>query len=531
MKKAPKVLVVGSLVMDMIITAPKFPSEGESVFGDSFSTAPGGKGANQAVQAARLGADVTMVGMVGADANGKALIDSLKESGVNVDNMMINNSVATSVANVQIQKTPDKTENRIIIIAGSNNSIKVKDVEFLKDSISEYDIVLLQNEIPEEINVEVARYANAAGVPVMLNPAPYRELPEELVALTSYVSPNEHEAKDMTGVEIKSKDDVKRALEILKSKGVKNPLITLGSDGCALLEDGEVFFCPCAKTGTVIDPTAAGDSFIGAFCTATAAGISGMDRLHFANHTAAITVCGMGAQPSLPKLDSVVSLLCRNGFDTEPYSILSRTKDQDAEHIPDVLDSFVDICVKEFEASAYNVDHEALFAAASLILDAKAKSNRLHITGIGKPSHIAGYAASLISSTGTPAYYLHGTEAVHGSCGQLVEGDVVICISNSGETAELKATAIAIKNNGCKIIALTSNPNSWLGSFADVCLVAKVDHEGGVLNRAPRASILSETFVLQCLSVLLQEKSSLTPEKYVRFHPGGTLGKLRDNEK
>ena len=144
---------------------------------------------------------------------------------------------------------------------------------------------------------------------------------------------------------------------------------------------------------------------------------------------------------------------------------------------------------------------------------------------------MAGYIASLISSTGTPAYYLHGTEAVHGSCGQLVAGGVVICISNSGETSELKATAIAIRNNGCKIIAVTGNRESWLAKYSDAHILAGVNSEGGPLNRAPRNSILAENLALQVLSVILQEKKNLSPQQYVLRHPGGSLGALRENEK
>ena len=195
------------------------------------------------------------------------------------------------------------------------------------------------------------------------------------------------------------------------------------------------------------------------------------------------------------------------------------------------LDNFVQISVEEFQKVVQSLDKESIQKAADLILEAKRNGNRLHITGIGKPGHVSTYTASLFSSTGTPTYYLHGTEAVHGSCGQLVEGDVVICISNSGETTELKATAAAIRNNGCKLIAVTGNPDSWLGKYCEVCLKAGVDREGGVLNRAPRASILAEIFVLQCLSVVLQEHADLTPESYIRRHPGGKLGELRENEK
>ncbi len=197
----------------------------------------------------------------------------------------------------------------------------------------------------------------------------------------------------------------------------------------------------------------------------------------------------------------------------------------------DALTGFTEILRRELDGFLAEMKREDLLPAARLIREAEAAGGRLHVTGIGKPAHIAAYAASLFSSTGTPAYFLHGTEAVHGSCGQLAPGDVVICISNSGETAELKATAAAIRRNGCKVIAVTGNPDSWLGRFADATLAAPVREEGGPLNRAPRASFLVETIVLQGLSILLQEKRGLTPQEYVLRHPGGSLGQLRENEK
>ena len=177
------------------------------------------------------------------------------------------------------------------------------------------------------------------------------------------------------------------------------------------------------------------------------------------------------------------------------------------------------------------IDEKEYTDSANLIIKAQERGNRVHITGIGKPGHVATYSASLLSSTGTPAYFLHGTEAVHGSCGQLLPGDVVICISNSGETAELKATVTAIKNNGCSIISITGNRNSWLAKQGDTHILASVKEEGDPLNRAPRASILAETYVIQRLSLLLQAYRNLDPAQYIKWHPGGTLGNLRDNEK
>lgn len=197
----------------------------------------------------------------------------------------------------------------------------------------------------------------------------------------------------------------------------------------------------------------------------------------------------------------------------------------------ETLEAFVQISREEFNEFLTTIKPEDYEKACEVILQAEKNGGRVHITGIGKPSHVANYMASLLSSTGTPTYFLHGTEAVHGSCGQLVAGDVVICISNSGETAELKATVTAIKNNGCKVISVTGNPDSWLGKVGDACLFAGVKQEGGPLNRAPRASILAEIAVLQGLSVVLQATRGLTPAEYVRWHPGGTLGKLREDEK
>ncbi len=184
--------------------------------------------------------------------------------------------------------------------------------------------------------------------------------------------------------------------------------------------------------------------------------------------------------------------------------------------------------VMHFISNINTADYEA---AVSLITESKSLGRRLHITGIGKPGHVAEYMASLFSSTGTPCYFLHGTEAVHGSCGQLVSGDIVICISNSGETSEMKSTVLAIKNNGCKIIGVSGNSDSWLAKQSDVFICAGVEAEGGPLDRAPRNSILAEILALQTLSVGLQAECNQTPEQYVRCHPGGKLGELKEDEK
>lgn len=188
------------------------------------------------------------------------------------------------------------------------------------------------------------------------------------------------------------------------------------------------------------------------------------------------------------------------------------------------VQEFLSIAKESVDEYVAGIDFAALSAAKQLILAAEAKGNRLHVTGIGKPGHVSGYAASLFSSTGTPTYELHGTECVHGSAGQTRPGDVVIAISNSGETNELKATVTCLKGVGVHIIALTGNPNSWLANEAEVALIAGVKQEGDSMDKPPRASILAEIIELQCLSILLQNEFGLDPKQYVKWHPGGALG-------
>lgn len=164
--------------------------------------------------------------------------------------------------------------------------------------------------------------------------------------------------------------------------------------------------------------------------------------------------------------------------------------------------------------------------AIDLILTAEENGGRLHLTGVGKPEYVATYIAALLNSTGTPAYFLHGTEAVHGSAGQVVRGDVVIAISNSGETEELKETVTAVKRIGASIIGVSGHADSWLAQHSDVFLFAGVAKEGDPLNLPPRTSVLAEIYVLAALSVALQVCKGLTKQQYNLLHPKGRLGQL-----
>lgn len=310
--KKPKILVVGSFVMDQIATTRIFPREGQTVLGEAFSKAPGGKGANQAVQAARLGADVTMIGKVGRDSNGEELVGTCREAGIAVDQVLYDEKESSGCSVIVLEKADSgQTQNRIIVIPGANMTIRPEELAYLEDRIAEYDLVMLQLEIPMEINELVAEMAHKKGVPVMLNSAPSAPLSAHLLSCLAFISPNEHEATDLTGVAIERDekgirlDQVQRAAEVLHDKGVEHVLITLGHSGAALYSGGQLIYSPCIPGTSAVDPTAAGDSFVGAFCAGYCCGWDWASILRFANHTAAITVSRMGAMPSLPTLKEV----------------------------------------------------------------------------------------------------------------------------------------------------------------------------------------------------------------------------------
>ena len=179
LKHNPRILVVGSLVMDLVVSTEEFPGPGETVLGKSFFTAPGGKGANQAIQAARLGADVTMVGAVCSDEYGSRLIESLKSSGVNAQRVRRTDKASSAIGNILLtQKDGVTLHNRIIVVPGANATLSHEDVAWLEREIHSFDMVMLQFEIPMEVNIQVAAFAAAAGVPVTVNPAPYAPLAE-----------------------------------------------------------------------------------------------------------------------------------------------------------------------------------------------------------------------------------------------------------------------------------------------------------------------------------------------------------------
>ena len=319
--KSPRILVVGSFIMDLVAMADRAPAMGESVIGHSFRTAPGGKGANQAVQAARLGARTFMAGCVGDDVYGQQMLSALSDSGVDTAHVKISREHPTGVGHIQIQTGCGGVQNRIIVVPGANFDLMPSDLWWLEKEINIYDIVMMQLELRMETIEYVAAVAKAAGVPVMLNTAPAAPLPDSLLSCVTFISPNETEASLLTGVKTDAQGrlsgtSLEQAASALMAKGVPNVIITLGDEGAAICTSQGVKRIPCVKMTSVKDPTAAGDSFVGAFCAGYAAGLSNEEALSLAVHTAAITVCGYGAIPSLPTLEKVEALMAERGFDS-----------------------------------------------------------------------------------------------------------------------------------------------------------------------------------------------------------------------
>ncbi|WP_429338972.1 ribokinase [Ornithinibacillus bavariensis] len=289
--KKPKVTVVGSINMDLIVKTGKVPNQGETVLGDSFSTLPGGKGANQAVAAARLGSYVSMIGSVGNDEFGKILINILKEEGINTKGISISEEEATGIATIIISEN----DNRIIVAPGANRGVTPSVVASHKELILESDVVLLQLEIPLDTVVYTTELCNENNIPVIINPAPYQALPSKVINLATYLTPNDIEAEAIT---------MDTMLHTIQEKLI----ITKGADGVVFYQGNEEATVP-GFIVEVEDTTGAGDTFNGAFATKIGSGASLDDAILFANAAAALSVTKFGAQAGMPTEQQVNDFL------------------------------------------------------------------------------------------------------------------------------------------------------------------------------------------------------------------------------
>ncbi len=299
--KNKKILVIGSSNTDMTVKCAHLPAPGETVMGGSFITGPGGKGANQAVAAARLGGDVSFVCKVGRDGFGDCALKGYESEGIDVAHVLRSDQ-PSGVALILVD---EKAENSIAVAPGANSDLTVADIESVADEIRSADILLLQLEIPVESVLRAAQIAAEAGVYVILNPAPACRIPEEIYPCLSLLSPNQTEISSMTGIDAEDASSARDAVRALLDKGVKNVIITMGSKGSTVYSNGQFTHISAMKVDAV-DTTAAGDTFCGALAVGLSEGLSLEKSAVFATKASALAVQKMGAQSSIPYRKEII---------------------------------------------------------------------------------------------------------------------------------------------------------------------------------------------------------------------------------
>ncbi|MFM1654665.1 ribokinase [Brevibacillus sp. B_LB10_24] len=301
MKTAPQVVVIGSLNMDIVVEADRPPAMGETVSGNQVHFIPGGKGANQAVAAARLGAKTRMIGAVGDDAFGAQLLASLEQDGIGTQTVKTVAEVATGIASILLSQG----DNSIIVVPGANYRCLPEDVDRHMEALEQADVILLQLEIPLETVVHAAKRAKALGKKVVLNPAPARELPDELYQHVDVIIPNETELALLSGISGEGDEQLTGAMKRLLAKGVQTVITTLGAQGAAYLVRGGQLGKAAGHKVEVVDTTGAGDSFNAGFAVALASGKSLAEAVSYAGRVAALAVTRLGAQRGMPTSDEV----------------------------------------------------------------------------------------------------------------------------------------------------------------------------------------------------------------------------------
>jgi ribokinase len=300
------IVVFGSINIDLVVRTPRLPAPGETLTGHTFFTAPGGKGANQAVACARLGAPTRMVGRVGDDLFGEQLRASLRSFGVQDDGVL----TTPGPSGVALIAVDDLAENTIVIVPGANGSVSIADIPRLEAVLDGARILLVQLEVPIETVVAAARVAHARGMTVILDPAPALPLPDELYALADIITPNEHEAATLTGIAVHDDRGAIAAARALIARGARSVALKLGARGALTADaEGEQFWSPF--TVIPVDTVAAGDAFNGGLAVALSEGRSFDEAIRWGLAAGALSVTRHGAQPSMPERDEVLTLLAQ----------------------------------------------------------------------------------------------------------------------------------------------------------------------------------------------------------------------------
>lgn len=522
---------IGSMVVDRLHRIPRvLGAEEKGILrpmsdGRPEQTFVGGVVLNHLGWAAALGLRTGVFGKQAEDENGRFLRAAMDRLGIERD--LVLDGSASSVAHIFVD---DEGGRAIYMAPGATSEttseqVRNRHAAFITGSRRVSTEV---SQLPLAAALEALRIAEEAGIPsvVDLDVPPMDAVPglgdqatlEAVLRRATLLKPAKAAAREL----LPGTDGDALAIAEGMRKRCGNPVVVVtdGEAGCAISAAGVAIRVPAYVANQVIDTTGAGDAFLGGLLVALEQGLDWVDAGKLANACGTACVERLGAFPEEPEAARARVLEL---YDGAPLSLAPLPEAPAGLARSEAID-FFDVALAELRALRERVDPASFDEAVRLIRTAEAEGGRVHVTGIGKPEHVAHYAASVLSSTGTPATFLHGTEAVHGSAGQVVSGDVVIAISNSGETEELHRTVEAVRGLGAKLIAVTGALRSRLGRIADVALDAGVALEGGGLGFAPRSSVAAEILVLAALSALLESERGFKRAEYHARHPSGKLG-------
>ncbi|MBI4482048.1 MAG: SIS domain-containing protein [Acidobacteria bacterium] len=520
---------IGSMVVDVIRRTPRLISAEEKIALDSFGDGAmvrrvvGGVVLNHLAWARALGLQVGVFGKQGNDQAGRFIRTEISRLGI--DQEILTTGTASSESLVFVDRSGERA---IYMSPGATASVGAEEIHRdYAEYIRRARMVSTEiSQLPLDAVVAVMEIAHHAGSVTVLDldvpPSEAGRLGspadlERALQLAHYLKSSRLAAQELTG-----RTDALGAARALRDRyATRAAVVTDGPRGCSLAAEGYSGSLP-AYPAQVVDTTGAGDAFWGGFLAGLHYGLSWEDAARLANACGAACCEVDGAFPVV----GASRARCLALYDGTPCSPLPFPAESEAGGAgAPAAGSFLGLALEQLDILRQQVSSEALDRAARMILDSQELGGRVHVMGVGKPEHVARYIASLMASTGTPAYFLHATECVHGCAGQVLAHDVVIAVSNSGSTGELLGAVKAVKAQGAQLIAVSSNDASPLARASDVFLYAGAVAEGGVLNLPPRVSILAETLVLQALSVELEVRKGLTADQYRGWHPGGDLGR------
>ena len=526
----------GSMVVDLFYRTPKFLRAEEKIALDAHHedgrmerAAVGGLVLNHLGWARVLGLEAGVFGKIGADRNGEFLSRGMDQLGIR--HHLTTDGSASSFAKIFV----DARGGRAIYMARgataelAPDEIRRRHAGFIRHARMVSTEI---SQLPLRTVIALLLFARANSIPTVLDvdlpPADAcptlgtRAELERALRLATILKPTRLAARALAGA---GRGDLLKLAQAMRARYQSEAVVvTDGERGCAIAAAGTALKLP-AFAVKVIDTTGAGDAFLGAMLAGLRWGLPWRAIGTLANAAGAVCVGRLGAFPAGFEVRDEVLALFSEAMPEQALPEIETPAQANGPLDPSVeVSRFLELCLGELGTLRREIDLNQIRAAVDMIRIAEARGGRVHLTGVGKPEHVARYAASLLCSVGTQATFLHATETLHGSLGQVDPKDVVIAISNSGNTRELCEATVAIKEHGAQLIAVTGNPASELSHLADLVINAPVEQEGGVLGLAPRISVLAEVCVLAALSVALEAARGLTLEQYGRWHRAGTLG-------